>query len=605
MGLIPEEIVQKVRDHTDVVELVGRSVGLKRAGRNHKGLCPFHDEKTPSFNVNPDRQSYFCFGCQEGGDVFSFLMKTENLTFAEAVRTLAADCGIEVPETAGGEQGLAERLFEANALAQSRYRALLAEPDNPGAAYLAERGLEPDTIARFGLGFVPDRWDTVARALEQAGIPAELGERAGLLSRGKSGKPYDRLRGRVVFPIQDPRGRFVGFGGRALAAGQEPKYLNTPESPIFRKRAAFYGFPFALEPIRRSERAVVVEGYFDRIALHRAGIEGCVATCGTALTAEHGRQLRRRTGEVVLLFDGDEAGQSAVERSLEVLLPERLRVRAVLLPPGDDPDSFLAREGAESLRKLVDDAPSALDLVIRRAVAGGCSAPWEKADAVARVAPLLARLPSAVERAGFCERLGLAVGCDARHVEEAVRRAARGEDARDAIPIAPRRSGPAERNLRQLALCLIEHPELGRRVPGEGLERLLGPGALAEVVEALLAVSGPLDLEAVAAQLGDEARTELRALAVSDRPLDADAAARTVDDTLRWFRKQQIKQEKQAQTRRMRDPDADMRTLLEEKQRLLEKRRRLISETSESPTLESPKDDGGSQSPVGPVGTAV
>ena len=169
----------------------------------------------------------------------------------------------------------------------------------------------------------------------------------------------------MTFPIRDVRGRVIGFGGRAIGEDQQPKYLNTPESPVFRKREAFFGFPAALEPIRRSERAVVVEGYFDQIALHRAGIAGSVATCGTSLTAEHGRGLRRRTQNVVLMFDGDEAGQRAIERSLEVLLPEGLRVSAALLPPGDDPDTFLAREGAEALRRLVDEAPSAIDLVIR------------------------------------------------------------------------------------------------------------------------------------------------------------------------------------------------------------------------------------------------
>ena len=229
MGRIPDEIIQQVRDRADVVELVGRSVSLKRAGRNYKGLCPFHDEKTPSFNVNPDRGTYYCFGCQEGGDVFSYLMKVENLTFAEVVRSLARDFGIEVPEARGENSGVSERIFAANDVAQASYREALSVSGNPGEAYLGKRGLDAEDAARFGIGFAPDSWDHVGNALRSASIPAETGEKAGLLApRNRGNGFYDRLRGRLSFPIQDARGRVIGFGGRALAADQEPKYLNTP-----------------------------------------------------------------------------------------------------------------------------------------------------------------------------------------------------------------------------------------------------------------------------------------------------------------------------------------------------------------------------------------
>jgi len=430
LGRIPDEIIQRVRDRVDMVDTIGRFVSLKRSGRSYKGLCPFHDEKTPSFHVNPDRQAFHCFGCQEGGSAFTFLMKIENLTFPEAVRVLAREYGIEVPESGGGDQGATERIFEALEAAQELYLRGLQKPGNPGAAYLEKRGIDAATIEKFGIGFVPDAWDSVANFLREKEISAATGARAGLLAERSSGGHYDRLRGRVTFPIRDVRGRVIGFGGRAIGEDQHPKYLNTPESPVFHKRDVFYGFPAALEPIRRSERAVVVEGYFDQIALYRAGIEGSVATCGTSLTVEHGRGLRRRTQNVVLMFDGDEAGQKAIERSLEVLLPAGLRVSAVLLPPGDDPDTMLAREGAEVLLKLVDEAPSAIELVIRRAVARGCKTPWEKADAVASVAPVLALVESAVERTDYCVQLAFAVGTEERHVQSAVRAAARGDRRR-------------------------------------------------------------------------------------------------------------------------------------------------------------------------------
>jgi DNA primase len=351
LGRIADEIIQEVRDRVDIVELIGRHLTLKKSGRNYVGLCPFHSEKTPSFNVNSDRQSFYCFGCQKGGNAFTFLTEVENLTFPEAVRTLARECGIEVPESREGSgRSNTEALYRANEIAQACYRKALREQGEAALSYLKARGLDADAIDKFQLGYAPDSWDTVTHALRAEGIPPEMGALAGLIAERKTGGHYDRLRDRITFPICDVRGRIIGFGGRAISPEQEPKYLNTPESPIFRKRAAFYGYPDALAPIRSAERAVVVEGYFDRIALDLAGVSFAVATCGTALTPDHVRDLRRRTGEIVLLFDGDEAGQRALEKALQLLLPEGLRVRSAVLPAGDDPDSFSAKPWSTRLR---------------------------------------------------------------------------------------------------------------------------------------------------------------------------------------------------------------------------------------------------------------
>ncbi len=577
MGRIPDEIIQRVRDRVDVVELVGRSVALKRTGRSYKGLCPFHGEKTPSFHVNPDRGSYYCFGCQEGGDAFSYLMKVENLTFLEAVRSLARECGVEIPESGGGERGATERLYAANEIAQRLYRRAFDEPGNPAAVYLERRGLSAADAERFEIGYAPDRWDGVATALAAERVPAEVGEQAGLLARRSRGDGhYDRLRNRLTFPIRDARGRIVGFGGRALAADDEPKYLNTPESPVFRKRESFYGLPEALAAMRRAERAVVVEGYFDRIALARAGLDEALATCGTALGEGHARGLRRRTRNVVLLFDGDEAGQRAMLRSLEVLLPAGLRVRAALLPEGHDPDDLLRRDGPDALRRIVEQAPAALDFAIERAVAAGCASPAEKADAVAAVAPLLAQVPSGVERSAFAVRLALSVGTEARHVEAAIRAAARGEDARDAVPVAPRRSAPEERKIRLLARSLVDHPSLAARVPRDELAELVPAGPLRELLAALVEAAGEarsVSVEELAGRLGAEEARLLRQLAVADDALEERAAARTIDDTLRWLRKERVNERLRALTRRLRDPDADVEAILEEKKQLTRQRR--------------------------------
>jgi DNA primase len=571
VGLIPDETIRLVRDRVDIVALVGRFVSLKPSGRSHKGLCPFHSEKTPSFVVNAERQTFKCFGCDAGGTAITFLMRVENLSFPEALRQLAAEVGVEIPEETGGERGVAERVYEANALAQALYREALRAPGNPGADYLARRGIDAASIERFGIGFAPDAWEHLARRLREHGIPDAVAEQAGLVAERRSGGHYDRLRGRVTFPIRDVRGRVVGFGGRAVASGQEPKYLNTPESPVFRKREAFFGLPDALEPIRRTERAVVVEGYFDLVALERAGVPGALATCGTALTPEHARQLRRRTRRVVLLFDGDEAGQRAMERALEVLLPEELRVHAAVLPAGMDPDDLLAREGALALRELVQGAPAALDVAIRRAVARGCSSPAEKADAVAALAPTLSLVPAPVERGAWEERLALAVGTEKRHVEAAVRAARRGEDPHAAVPIPARRVSSAdERKLRLLARVLLDHAELADRAPLAAAEAFAPGHPLVEVAVALAAEAGR-ELESLAAGLSPEARSHLFALAV-DEPAagGAESAARALADLERWLHEREERERQRELTSRMRRGDPDVATLLREKQRARE-----------------------------------
>jgi DNA primase len=578
MGRIPEETIQAIRDRVDVVDLIGRYVTLKKAGRSFKGLCPFHQEKTASFTVSPERGIFHCFGCGESGNAISFLMRHENLTFPEAARTLAAECGIEVPRTDDVEPGVAERVFTANGVAQKLYRATLADSEGAGArAYLDRRGLGLELAERFGIGFAPDRWDAVTSALARHRIPASVGEKAGLLKERERGGHYDLLRGRITFPIQDVRGRVIGFGGRALGPEQEPKYLNTVESPVFRKREAFYGFPFALEPIRRNDRAVVVEGYFDLIALHRAGIEESVATCGTALTEGHALNLRRRTRNLVLLFDGDAAGQRAVLRALEVLLPRGLRVRAAALPVGEDPDDFLARSGAAALRDLIDSAPPALDLAMEHALAGGCETPWEKADAVAAVAPLLAVLPDAVERGEYTRRLAMVCGSDARDVESVVRRVARGGSAPDGGKeegAAARSATPEDRRFADVVQILLEHPAHAGEVEEDTLLACAPDQVWSELTVAVLGECrgrGGVDVAALADRFEGLARERLLRLASRAEGLfdDAERALRALRDTVAWLERRRQRIEAKALTARLRIASEDHEALLLEKDRQL------------------------------------
>ena len=569
MGRIPEDTLQAVRDRVDIVDLVGRTVSLKKAGRSYKGLCPFHHEKTPSFIVTPERGTWHCFGCGEGGNAFAFLMRHENLTFPEAVRSLAAELGIEIPETESGEQrGVLESVLRANALANEHYQRALAGEEGRGAReYLAGRGFTPEDAARFGIGFAPDRWEGVVEVLRRAKLGGEIAERAGLARARAGGGHYDLLRGRVVFPIQDARGRVIAFGGRAMAPGQDPKYLNTPESPVFRKREALYGLPGALEPMRRADRAIVVEGYFDQLALVRAGLGEAVATCGTALTEDHAKSLVRRTRNVVLLFDGDEAGQRAMLRALEVLLPAGLRVRAAALPGGADPDDFLRREGAEALRQLVDGAPPALEVAIARAAAKGCRTPWERADAVAAVTPLLVLVPDPVERGEFARRLALAVGADAADVAAALRRERR-SDAPEAAPAPPRRLGPEDRHYATLLRLLIDHPAELTIHDESGLLDLAPDPDWRALAAAVLAA--PVQaLASLADELEGERRRRFSELANEPRPdLDAaEHAPRIFADTLGKLRRIRLAAEKKLLTARIASGQSD----LAEKQRQLER----------------------------------
>ncbi len=583
MGRIPEETIEALRERVDIVDLVGRYVSLRQSGRSFKGLCPFHDEKTPSFHVNPERDIFHCFGCGVGGDAFQFVMRHDNLSFPEAVRVLAREAGVEIPEGDGSDGGVTQTLREMNERACRLFQRSLASPKGAAArAYLEGRGLDAAAIEHFGLGFAPEGWDTLCKALRGAKLDAELGVRAGLLTQRRGGDGhYDFFRGRVIFPIHDVRGRVVAFGGRALSSDQEPKYLNTPETPIFRKREAFYGFPEALSAIRKAEQVVVVEGYFDRIALAIAGVPEAVATCGTALTREHARQLRRRTREVVLLFDADAAGERALERALEVLLPEGLRVRAGILPAGEDPADVLEREGPEALRKIVGDAPPAFAFLIRRAAMRGRGTPWEKADAVSGVVRQLAGVSDPVERGEFVRQLALAVDARIEDVDDALRGELRQRGAPEGEPVArPRRDGPETRNARQLARLLIECPLLASRVDATEIAALCPEPPWNSLLPALCAAAerdGPerIDLHALSETLEIDARSELAALAVESEQLDAAAAERAVRDLLHWFRRRRHSQAARGATQRFRaEPTTDPREILATKQRQIEERRR-------------------------------
>jgi len=357
-----KDAVQRVKEAAQIVDIIGECVALKRAGVNLKGLCPFHAEKTPSFMVNPARQSFHCFGCGEGGDVFSFMMQYYNLTFPEALKQLAQRYHITLPEKqfSSADQAKAEKrqkLFDANERAARMYHEYLLN-HNGGAsarAYLKKREINPEIISTFMLGYAPSGWDFLSNKVAKSSITMSEAEEAGLLVRKERGGFYDRFRDRILFPIFDLTGRVVGFGGRILGEG-EPKYLNTPETLIFDKSRMLFGLFQHRDSIRKSREAVIVEGNFDLLALASCGLDNVVAPLGTALTQTQIRLLKGYADEVILLFDGDEAGIKAAMRSVPLFLGEQVAARVALLPAMHDPDTYIRAHGRKGLKKYLVNA---------------------------------------------------------------------------------------------------------------------------------------------------------------------------------------------------------------------------------------------------------
>ncbi|MGD2120321.1 MAG: DNA primase [Gemmatimonadota bacterium] len=365
--MIPDEVVDEVRARADIVEIIGEYVALKRAGKDFKARCPFHEEKTPSFYVVPSKGFYKCFGCNESGDVFTFLMKRLGLSFVDAVKAVAARSGVEVREVSRrGEEDPFRPLHEANAFAQEFFQKNLwgRRSGKKARAYLKERGIGKEVAERFGLGYAPDEWRALKEAAAVHGIGDAVLLEVGLLIQREDGKdPYDRFRNRIIFPIESTSGRVLAFGGRILGPSGKgaPKYLNSPETPVYHKGQVLYGLSWGKNAIRREECGLVVEGYMDALSLSARGIENVVAPLGTSLTEDQARLLARYCSRGYLLFDSDPAGLKASFRAGDVLLAARVHPSVVTLPPGEDPDTVVQKEGPEGIREYLSQAVDVLD----------------------------------------------------------------------------------------------------------------------------------------------------------------------------------------------------------------------------------------------------
>ncbi|HJO03270.1 MAG TPA: DNA primase [Acidobacteriota bacterium] len=500
----PRSFIDEVRRSADPVRLIGEVVELKKRGTRWVGLCPFHQEKTPSFTVN-DEGLWHCFGCGEGGDLFKFVQQHEGIDFVEAVRSLAELGGVAIPESSGGprRQGPKvdrERILQALRAAGEFYVAELeSERGTAARAYLTERGFEGTVAAQFGLGFAPGGWGTLQTALEKRGFTITELELAGLVRKRADGSGvYDLLRDRVVFPIRDSRGRPIAFSGRVLGAG-EPKYLNSPETPVFNKSRTLYGLREARDGIRHTGFVMLVEGQLDLLACVKQGFTNVVAPLGTAFTAEHARLLSSHTGKAVIAFDGDNAGRAAAERTVGVFLPAGFQVTVVQLPSGQDPDSFLNDHGADGLSEALRQSFPALSfLVARAAERGDLRSPQGKAQALASLLGFVLEVEDRVERAEWMGRIGDALEISRHLVERSFaelrqrsrRRSAGPSDDRPvAAPSAAAQLSEVPVAERDLTRALLLNPDWLSE-----LQPIYGDGITDPRVEALLAALAAADV---------------------------------------------------------------------------------------------------------------
>jgi DNA primase len=583
-GSIPEDKIEEVRRRTDIASVIGEYVTLKKAGKNFLGLCPFHREKTPSFTVSPDKQMFYCFGCSEGGNVFSFLMKLNHLTFPEAVRHLAGKAGVVIPERSMSPEekdrySLGERIRRVNGLAAEYFARALQSPAGEGAReYLRKRGIETEAIRTFRIGLAPEGWQNLLDFLDKKGIPPKLAEQAGLaIARAGEGERghYDRFRGRLMIPIEDVDGHVIAFGGRVMGAG-EPKYMNSPESPVYTKGSNLFGLSRTREAIRQAGFSLLVEGYFDLIALWGAGIQNVVATLGTALTRAQVDLLRRYAPSVAVVFDPDEAGRKALARSLELFMAGNVHAKAVILPEGQDPDDFVRTRGRREMEALVARAVPMVDYYIDE-ILGGRGTLEEDRDKLREAVAFLCRIGDAVERNLFIKNVAERLNVDEEVLKEEVRRVL----SHEAPPAVPMKKGSVkEPDPLELSLIhmMLECPDRIPAVATSGVLACFTTEELRSLGKRLLAAAekgGAIpDVFSLVNSLEEgPARARLLHLLMGESPHPEELIERLMADTIRKIRERSNREKGKSLTRQIKEAekvkDQRLERLVAEKNQLL------------------------------------
>ena len=521
---------EEIKRAADIVQVIGQFVQLKKAGKNFMGLCPFHAEKDPSFTVSPDRQMFHCFGCKKGGDIFAFWMDYHGLTFPEALKDLAERYNVQITDNFSATEEkkrskLRESLFKINEAAALYFQQALSKTagGNPAADYLKKRAISKEIISEFRLGYAPDKWRGITDYLRENKINLERAVQAGLIIPKKGGGYYDRFRGRVMFPILNLREQVIGFGGRVLDDSL-PKYLNTPETPVFHKGEFPYGLHASFKAIRQKGVAVIVEGYMDLLALRRHGLDEVVATLGTALTAQHIRKIKGYAKEAVVVFDSDEAGRNAALRSLPLFLNEGLPAKAVVLPNGHDPDSFVNTDGLPEFLKLLDSASSMFDFFLDQKLTQDDSDIEGKVHVLKEILPVLSQLRNAAQRSLYAGRLSEQIGIKEEVVLSELK-AFKQDLSGDALErgLKGRLAGPkAEKKIGDIQLLnlLVHHPKAVTGLINSDCRTLLSDDTASKIVEVIFdkyRKEGQFSPENIEENLdNDDVRIRLREVMVAD-----------------------------------------------------------------------------------------
>ena len=512
-----DDAKDRVREAADIVQVIGDVVELKKAGGSFMGRCPFHGEKTPSFSVHPHKQFFHCFGCGESGDIFSFMMKYHSMTFPEALKDLAKRFGVDLPEPELSERDkerirLRELLYKANEAAAEIYHHYLLN-DRGGEkalAYLAERGVPAWAVESFGLGYAPppagNNWQFLTNILKSKGVSESVALEAGLAVQGQRGGCYDKFRDRIMFPIHDLSGKVVAFGGRILGEGK-PKYMNSPETPVFEKSSLLYGLHMNRESIRQVKRAVVVEGYFDLLMLAVHGVTNVVAPLGTSLTKKHVRSLRPYCEETVLLFDGDSAGLRAAMRSVPIFLAEQLDARVALLPEGHDPDSLVREEGRERVEQLVAAGAPLAEFLFETLVGKYGMTLEGKNHIINELSELVKGSADSVQRSLMVSHFSEKLGVEPSLLQGGGATVIAVEEVAEFRPPGRKKSelGKMVRTERQLLDFLILYPEFFGELRAAGCEQALHGGGVEEILNCMkeLDEAGRLTPELLVVNLGD------------------------------------------------------------------------------------------------------
>jgi len=543
-GRISDTVIQQIRDRVNLAELIGQQVKLRKSGRNYVGLCPFHADGSPSFSVSVEKGFYFCHGCHESGDAFSFMQKARGMSFMESVESLAGTLGIELEfddtDRAHWNQARERKrlLLECNREAHSIFRTALVDQDGHDArAYLEGRGIQRRMLSLFQVGYAP-RDNRIHRTFSRRGLSLSHAADTGLVMEGRRGL-RDRFLGRVIFPVLTVGDEIAGFSARALPGGPEPKYLNSPDSEVFKKGDLLFGLVQAREAMKKEDRCILVEGQLDVVALHQAGIACAVAPLGTALTEDQAAMLRRFTPNVVLMFDGDEAGRKAIWRGLTVLMNQGLYGKVVRMPDGEDPDSILRASGPEEVARLVEGARPFLEYAVETLVAGAAGGMHGRSEAARAGMDFAGHISNAIDRRVFLEQLASELSLSPESLRvQAVRPVA-------GAPRAPEPELEVPRKERKLLWFALQQPELARMFSGEEVFDLVQTPAVREFFVALLdefEEYGEVDVRRYVAGMADSPLKEILAeLLMAGPSLDPVALKRLVEETIASMRRGRLK----------------------------------------------------------------